>query len=161
MNNKTFSEVTKRTLDYLSGKHPWFGAVMRNRKVAMSLLVGYVYLVVMLAFEVHGGTDDGWTELVKSYSPLFFDVLVVFLVSAVFLVFRGYYAEENSRIDVSVNPQERFFIPIRVDDVQIGVDDSDVFQRHAVVSSILDAIPIDQSDFFWRMRAHLTFQSWC
>ena len=148
MFNKTTSQISARTIDYLARKHPWFDAIMRNGRVAFFMFAVYIILVFAMVNYVHSGEEGGWKEIIKSYSPVFFDLLIVFILSSVFLVARGYFIEENSRIDTNSKPNENLFIPLNPSSVDLAVDDNDFFQRHPAVSAILDALPIEQSDYF-------------
>lgn len=148
MFSKSFSEVTARTLDYLARKYPWVGAVLRNRFAAALVFIGYVGFVIGTAILVHDGAANGWQEIAKSYSPLFFDLLVVFLFTVFFLLIRGYNIEKNSCIDKSISPDPEMFVRLSPSQVVVEFDESRFYRRNDAVSSILDAIPIDQSDFF-------------
>jgi hypothetical protein len=148
MKRTSFAHILSRTFDYLARRHPWFDAIHRRRGVAAAMLLGYGGLVLLVAWQVHGGKDDGWVELMKTYSALFFDLLVLFLLSVVFLLVRGYYLEERTRIDTSLLPDKRYFLPFNASSVEVQVDGDGFFQRHPAVTAILDALPMDQSDFF-------------
>lgn len=148
MLRKSISVVSARTLDYLARKHPWFDAILRNRWLAFVVLIGYTAVVVVMGWYVHNGNEGGWKEVVKSYSPLFFDLLVIFLFSVIFLLARGYFIEEKSRVDINELPDRDLFLRFRPSSVILSIDDVDFFQRHVAISAILDALPIDQSDFF-------------
>lgn len=148
MLRRTTSQVSARTFDYLARKHPWFDAIMRNRGVAISMFLLYAAIVFLMVAYVHSGGESGWKEIIKSYSPLFFDLLIIFVLSSVFLVFRGYFIEENSRVDIGAKPDESLFRPLSSASVALSIDDNDFFERHPAVSAILDALPIDQSDYF-------------
>ncbi len=121
---------------------------LRRRVLAVFLLLGYGGFVMLLVWQVHGGTSEGWKELIKTYSALFFDLLILFLLSVVFLLVRGYYSEEATRIDTSLVPMPDFFLPLHAPSVVIELDESHFFERHSAVKAILDALPLDQSDFF-------------
>lgn len=114
----------------------------------MGILVAYVVFVCYLIWMVRTRSEDGWLEVVKSFSPLFFDLLIVFLFSAAFLIVRGYFLEENSRVAKAEVPDESFFLVLDVESVTVILDPSHLFERHKAVASILDALPIDQGDFF-------------
>lgn len=145
---KSSSELIKRTLDYLARKHPWFGAIVRNRKLAGLALCVYLALLIYTSWAIYQAPEGGWKEIIKSYSPLLFDLFVVFVFSIVFLVIRGYYLEEKSRIDSDLDPDPRFFMPITEANVKVSFVPDPFFERHSTVQAILDALPIDQSDFF-------------
>ncbi|CAK7018712.1 MAG: hypothetical protein DESF_00772 [Desulfovibrio sp.] len=149
MQFKTFFEVLKRALDYLSGKYPWFAALLRNKKIAICMFFLYLFFIVKICVVIHGGKEEGWADLIKTFSPFFFDLMMIFLLSSIFIFFRGYFAEEKSRIDVNVPPDPRFFMSVPVSEVAVVVDDSNFFTRHPAVSAILDALPINMSDFFF------------
>lgn len=144
----TKSQVIRRTIDYLTRKHPWFDAMMRNRGAALAVLVLYSLAVILTLIYVYEGDEGGWREVIKSFSPVFFDLLIIFLLSSVFLIVRGYFIEEKSRINTEIIPDKNFFLPVNASSVNMEIDDTDFFQRHQAVASILDALPIDQSDYF-------------
>lgn len=149
MSRKSFAQISGRTLDYLARRHPWFDAIQRRKLLAVVMLLGYGAFVLLLIWQVHDGADDGWKELVKTYSALFFDLLILFLLSVAFLLVRGYYNEERTRVDTDLLPDRRFFLPLDASSVDITMDDDvEFFQRHPAVTAILDALPLDQSDFF-------------
>lgn len=112
------------------------------------MLLGYGVFVLLLVWQVHGGTEDGWKDLVKTYSALFFDLLILFLLSVVFLLVRGYYNEEKTRINTEQTPESEFFLPLRAASVNVELNEECFFERHPAVTAILDALPMDQSDFF-------------
>jgi len=147
MHKKTAHQISHRTLDYLSRKHPWFDALMRNRWIAITALTVYAAIVALMIGHVYNGEEGGWKEIIKSYSPLFVDILIISVLSLVILIIRGYFIEENSRVNSELLPIADFFIPIDSKSIKITIDDS-FFKRHDAVSAILDALPIDQSDFF-------------
>lgn len=146
MKKKSFAQISARTLDYLAKKHSWFDAVLRKRVLALFFLIGYGGFVFLLVWQVY--SSEGWLEVIKSYSALFFDLLVLFLFSVIFLLVRGYYSEENSRINTDLAPNRDLFIALDVKNVDIKLENSNFFRRHEVMASILDALPIDQSDYF-------------
>lgn len=148
MHRKSASQIYKRTLDYLARKHPWFDAVIRNRWMAFFILALYVLTVFFMTWVIHSGEDGGWKEVVKSYSPIFFDLLVIFLISPAFLLARGYFFEEATRIDAESLPDPALFFPITASSVELRIDHNDFFKRHAAIAAILDALPINQSDIF-------------
>lgn len=148
MRRQSLTQITSRTLDYLARRHPWFGAILRQRLLAISLLTLYAGFVVFLMWQVHEAGKIGWLELIKTYSGLFFDLLILFVLSTIFLIVRGYYSEEASRIDVSHTPDARLFLPLRNAQVLVQLDSHYFFTRHPAMAATLDALPLDQSDFF-------------
>jgi hypothetical protein len=148
MRKQSFIEILNRTLDYLARKHPWFDAILRNSWVAFIIIFLYLAVIVNFGYYVHSGEEGGWKEIVKSYSPLFFDLFIIFIVSSAFLLARGYFIEENTRINKNELPDPSLFISLTPTSVNVTVDDKYFFQRHGAISAILDALPIEQSDFF-------------
>jgi hypothetical protein len=148
MLRKSYSEVYRRTLDYLAKKHPWFGVILRNRWLALSALACYVGVLLFLVWQIHSGEEGGWKEIVKSYSPLMFDLLVIFVCSVIFLVARGYYIEEESRIDGAQTPAPDFFLRLPPGEIRFSIRADYFFSRHPAVAAMLDALPLDQDDFF-------------
>jgi hypothetical protein len=141
----SFSRISARTLDYLARRHPWLGAIFRNRWLAAAFFASYLGSLAYFFGTIYA--NGGGVELVKSYSPLLFDLLVVFVISVLFMVLRAYYIEERSRIDPLVQPDPRFFMSLAGQQISFQMTD-DFFSRHGAVEAILDALPLDQSDFF-------------
>lgn len=148
MRYKSFTQIASRTLDYLARRHPWFSAILRRRMLAVVALLGYGCFVMFLMWQVHGTSTTGWLELVKTYSGLFFDLLILFVLSVIFLLVRGYYSEEASRIDTTLSPDPKLFLPLQASSIKVELDNTHFFQRHGAMAAILDALPLDQSDFF-------------
>lgn len=148
MRRQSITQIISRTLDYLARRHPWFGAILRQRVMAILLLSAYAAFVVFLMWQVHKAGNVGWLELIKTYSGLFFDLLVLFMLSTIFLIVRGYYSEEASRIDTSHTPDARLFLPLKHAAVTIHLDNNYFFTRHPAMAATLEALPLDQSDFF-------------
>lgn len=154
-------QVLRRTLDYLGLKYPWLGAVWRSPWVAAVVVSGYLAALAYLVAVVYANQDnDGWTEVVKSYSPLFFDVLVIFLATMLFLMVRGYYLEEGTRIAPGVVPDSAFFKPLWGKSLSLNVSGA-VFVRHPSIAAVLDALPMDQSDYFLAHAGALDIPKLC
>lgn len=150
MKLKTTFEVLKRAMDYLSGKYPWFAALLRNKAIAIVALSVYFLFIIKIFIIVHeSGQENGWVELIKTFAPFFFDLMMIFLLSSIFIFIRGYIAEEESRINATNIPDTRFFMLTAPSEVTIVVDDSKFYTRHPAVAAILDALPINMSDFFF------------
>lgn len=148
MKRKSFARISGRTLDYLARRHPWFDAIQRHKVLAAIMLLGYGFFVLLLVWQVHGGAHDGWKELIKTYSALFFDLLILFLLSVIFLLVRGYYNEERTRVDTELSPNPALFLPLSASSIKVTIEDNYFFQRHPAIDAILEALPLDQSDFF-------------
>lgn len=154
-------QVLGRTLDYLGLKYPWMGAVWRSPVVATVVMLSYLSVLSYFVLVVYLNQDnDGWTEVVKSYSPLFFDVLVIFLVTMIFLMVRGYYLEEGTRIQAGVVPDPAFFRPLWGKALRLDLTDH-VFERHPSIAAVLDALPMDQSDYFLAHAGALDIPKLC
>ena len=66
MHKKTAHQISHRTLDYLSRKHPWFDALMRNRWIAITALTVYAAIVALMIGHVYNGEEGGWKEIIKN-----------------------------------------------------------------------------------------------
>ncbi len=154
-------KVFGRTLDYLGLKYPWLGAVWRNPLVATAVVLSYLSILGYLVLVVYlNQNNDGWTEVVKSYSPLLFDVLVIFLATMIFLIVRAYYLEEGTRIQAGVVPAPEFFRLLWGKNLRLDLTDK-VFERHPSIAAVLDALPMDQSDYFLAHAGALDIPKLC
>lgn len=154
-------QVFGRTLDYLGLKYPWLGAVWRSPLVAAVVVLSYLSILGYFVLVVYlNQNNDGWTEVVKSYSPLLFDVLVIFLATMFFLMVRGYYLEEGTRIQAGVVPDPQFFRLLWGKTLRLDLTDR-VFERHPSIAAVLDALPMDQSDYFLAHAGALDIPKLC
>lgn len=137
----------RRTLDHLTRRHAWLGDVLRNRRLAKVLALSYCALLLLIAYQIFSASAQGGLELLKSFSPVFFDLALIFTITVMFLFWRTYYADEQHRIDRSKLPDERFFISLSADHISVSLNES-LHERHPAVAAILSALPMDLDEYF-------------
>lgn len=137
----------RRTLDHLTRRHAWLGDVLRNRRLAFVLALSYGLLLLLIAHQIFSASAQGGLELLKSFSPVFFDLALIFAITVMFLFWRTYYADEQQRINRSLLPDARFFMPLSVNHVSVSLNER-LQERHSAVAAILSALPMDLDEYF-------------
>lgn len=136
-----------RTLDHLTRRHAWLGDVLRNRRLAFALALSYGLLLFLIAHQIFSASAQGELELLKSFSPVFFDLALIFAIAVMFLFWRTYYTDEQQRINRSLTLDARFFMPLSADHISVSLNER-LQERHPAVAAILSALPMDLDEYF-------------